>query len=288
MKCQLCPSKDDMTLEYAGPVRNGAWPNKIEGRIFACYDCGVRKLDPVLALPEEAYVEPTYREMLNEPSNAFGFNQVHDKEQLFRLDLTGTEIFRRKIVCDVGAGGGSFLDHIFGLAKRTFAVEPSSQMREGLEEACHIVYKSTGEIYDKSFDIVTSFAVLEHVKDPLFHLEELFRILVPGGTLFLTTPNHDQFLMQCHPLFPQFFYRTQHDWYFNSSSLRRLLNRVGFAFPEISTPQARGLDSILGWFAYNRPNTKISLTYQLNSEWRYAMEYLHCSGEHLFVRVTKP
>lgn len=45
------------------------------------------------------------------------------------------------------------------------------------------------EVPDASVDVVTSLAVLEHVKDPEFALSEMYRVLKPGGKLILTTPS---------------------------------------------------------------------------------------------------
>lgn len=42
---------------------------------------------------------------------------------------------------------------------------------------------------DGSFDLVTSFQVIEHVLDPAPYLREIARVLRPGGTFVLTTPN---------------------------------------------------------------------------------------------------
>lgn len=42
---------------------------------------------------------------------------------------------------------------------------------------------------DNYFDIVTSNMVFEHLKEPVVQLEEIFRILKPGGTLLFHTPN---------------------------------------------------------------------------------------------------
>ena len=40
-----------------------------------------------------------------------------------------------------------------------------------------------------SFDLVASFQVIEHLEDPSDYLEQLARLLRPGGTALLTTPN---------------------------------------------------------------------------------------------------
>lgn len=42
---------------------------------------------------------------------------------------------------------------------------------------------------DKSYDVVLSADVLEHVTEPLKYLKECYRILKDGGILILTTPN---------------------------------------------------------------------------------------------------
>jgi len=42
---------------------------------------------------------------------------------------------------------------------------------------------------DDSFDVVTSFQVIEHVPDPAAYLAEARRVLKPGGTLLCVTPD---------------------------------------------------------------------------------------------------
>lgn len=42
---------------------------------------------------------------------------------------------------------------------------------------------------DDSFDTVFYHHVIEHVSDPAASLEELFRVLVPGGLIYVGTPN---------------------------------------------------------------------------------------------------
>ncbi|MFN3529224.1 MAG: class I SAM-dependent methyltransferase [Bacteroidia bacterium] len=42
---------------------------------------------------------------------------------------------------------------------------------------------------DDSFDYVVSFQVIEHIQDDLRFLQEIRRVLKPGGKLILTTPN---------------------------------------------------------------------------------------------------
>ena len=40
-----------------------------------------------------------------------------------------------------------------------------------------------------SIDFVVTFQVIEHIQDDNYFLEEIYRVLKPGGKLLLTTPN---------------------------------------------------------------------------------------------------
>ena len=44
-------------------------------------------------------------------------------------------------------------------------------------------------IESNSIDYVVTFQVIEHIQDDNYFLEEIYRVLKPGGKLLLTTPN---------------------------------------------------------------------------------------------------
>lgn len=69
------------------------------------------------------------------------------------------------------------------------------------------------QILDKSFDSIICTQVLEHVPNPFLAINELYRILRPGGALFLTVP----FLNNLH-MEPYDY------WRFTEHSIRLLLN----------------------------------------------------------------
>ena len=54
-------------------------------------------------------------------------------------------------------------------------------------EALHVVSDDL-PFADRTFDVVTSADVIEHLKDPAQHLREIGRVLGPGGAVVLTTP----------------------------------------------------------------------------------------------------
>ncbi|PIZ55656.1 hypothetical protein COY28_01620, partial [Candidatus Woesearchaeota archaeon CG_4_10_14_0_2_um_filter_57_5] len=95
---------------------------------------------------------------------------------------------------DVGAGWGEFLYELKGLVNAQ-GIEPDperiviSRMLDPKLRITHAVGESL-PFEDDSFDIVTSFTVLEHVDDVAKTLHEMIRVCRPGGTLFIMCPNY--------------------------------------------------------------------------------------------------
>ena len=52
---------------------------------------------------------------------------------------------------------------------------------------------------DKSFDLITSNMVIEHVREPKVAFQEMYRVLAPGGTILLHTPLANRILGKIMP-----------------------------------------------------------------------------------------
>lgn len=101
-----------------------------------------------------------------------------------------------KRLIDIGCASGSFLYacqkqlpgvKLFGLEyderliKTAISNVPNAQITRGSSEDL--------EFENDSFDVVTSFQVIEHVYDPESMAREMLRVLKPNGILVITTPN---------------------------------------------------------------------------------------------------
>lgn len=101
-------------------------------------------------------------------------------------------------VLDVGCGQGiqlaeirklrptarlSGMDISPRLVSRAMANVPGAQIVTG--DADNLAYP------DEAFDVVIMTEVLEHLSDPVLALEQLRRVLKPGGWMLLTVPNRD-------------------------------------------------------------------------------------------------
>jgi ubiquinone/menaquinone biosynthesis C-methylase UbiE len=84
---------------------------------------------------------------------------------------------------------------------------------------------------DASFDLVTMLAVLEHLEQPKAILQEIYRVLRPGGNLVLTVPSK-----AAQPVLEFLAFRlgvvsraeiADHKVYYNRETLTLLLEEVG-------------------------------------------------------------
>ncbi len=98
-------------------------------------------------------------------------------------------------VLDFGAGQGYFAGVLLesGLFRRVVAADLIARPT-GLSEAIEWLQADLNRgipSADSQFDIVTAVEVIEHLENPRAMMRERFRILRPGGTLLLTTPNNE-------------------------------------------------------------------------------------------------
>ncbi|XDF36264.1 methyltransferase domain-containing protein [Paracidovorax avenae] len=108
---------------------------------------------------------------------------------------------------DIGGGEGSYalqlLEHCQQLC--LIDVEPHvlARARQRLAHATHVVIvEATAEatgLPGQGFDAAFLIEVLDHVDDPQAVMAEAFRLLKPGGWLYLTVPNK-AFPMETHPV----------------------------------------------------------------------------------------
>jgi 2-polyprenyl-3-methyl-5-hydroxy-6-metoxy-1,4-benzoquinol methylase len=95
-------------------------------------------------------------------------------------------------VLDVGCGSGVLLARMKSLGWDAEGVEIDPGGVEAARARGVTVYQgqlADAQFPDNHFDAVHSAHVIEHVYDPVALLKECYRILKPGGTLVIITPN---------------------------------------------------------------------------------------------------
>jgi len=197
------------------------------------------------------YTSDRYRQQVDGSSEVAQYHLRHDPEQLSRLEQIGCGSIRGQVIADIGCGAGSFLDLVKGFAARTVGVEPAAFYHSALKEKGHQVFSSCLEAQSEwrgGVDLAVSFAVLEHVPDPLAFLQEIRTLLRPGGSALISTPNADDGLLKwLGDDYARFFYREAHLWYFNGASLSTWGRQAGFASVRLVYQQQYDFSNAVGW-----------------------------------------
>jgi ubiquinone/menaquinone biosynthesis C-methylase UbiE len=89
---------------------------------------------------------------------------------------------------------------------------------------------------DRSFDTVLSCGVLEHVEHPDASLDEIRRVLRPGGTFYITNlPNRWSYTEKLARLLGRYYHgQLPNDRVYTKRSVRNLLLRHGFTVEELN------------------------------------------------------
>jgi 2-polyprenyl-3-methyl-5-hydroxy-6-metoxy-1,4-benzoquinol methylase len=237
-----------------------------ETDVFHCGECGV--MWHGYHLPANWYTSALYRETLEGDNSVENYYRIHDRDVVQKLSWTGTDIYRGNIVADIGAGGGSFLDFLLGVAKQTIAVEPNENYRAVMSKKGHAVYDYASSalqyIIKPSWggginppDIITSFDVIEHVDDPLQFLRELHEWLASDGKVIIGTTNGHELLRKFAPDYVPFFFQVSHPWMFTEKSLGKLVADVGFCDVRIEQKYRYGFGNFINWITEGKPRGHI-------------------------------
>jgi SAM-dependent methyltransferase len=98
----------------------------------------------------------------------------------------------RPRVLDVGCGSGRKISCFGSLVGQSVGIDlPAEVSQIGNCDLMRVAGNADSFLPfpDDSFDAVTSFHVIEHLKERDMAIEEMFRVLKPGGWLLLLTPN---------------------------------------------------------------------------------------------------
>lgn len=153
-----------------------------------------------------------------------------------RIEADGEVRFLRALpngcLLDVGCGSGDWLVSMRERGWKVTGVDLDENAaalarRRGLTVNCGALERQN--FADDSFDAITLNHVIEHVPDPIGTLRECARILKPGGTLAVFTPNGSSLGHRIYKEFWRGLEPPRHLHIFTLQSMRCVVERAGFA-----------------------------------------------------------
>jgi SAM-dependent methyltransferase len=180
-----------------------------------------------------------------DPDSYFEGHDI-EKKKLVGLELLReleVALGRRGRYLDVGCGRGEWLWAARQAGWAYEGVDPSSTYiewgRRNLGVEGRAMTLEEAQFADNYFDAVSLSSLIEHLYEPYVTLQEVYRILRPGGLLWLDSPNEDGLYMRVGNLYMRVLGR---DWVinlaptfppyhvqgFNQRSFKTVLARAGF------------------------------------------------------------
>lgn len=144
-----------------------------------------------------------------------------------------------EVFADIGAGNGNFAAAVKeeGIFKKVIAADFSEDCikvckARGLEICTGTIDNFT----DSSLDCITGNDLLEHLFNPHIFLETVYKKLKKNGIVMFSTPNGEGFDFKILKDKTENITPPEHIQYFNTVSIKALMQRSGFKVLEVSTP----------------------------------------------------
>ena len=165
----------------------------------------------------------------------------HTKQIVKRVERISSKKRNGMRLLDVGCSNGAFISAAQTFGINAEGVEPAAAPAQAAMESglkVHQGFLQDIHLAEASFDVVTLFEVLEHLKDPLSLMKECHRVVRQGGLLVIRTGNTDSWSARFMKNRWEYFSISEHGGhvsFFNPVSMGKLAERSGFLIENLKT-----------------------------------------------------
>jgi len=237
VNCDLCG-----TSEYVERYRkpdNSLWLNQYSFPVVECRSCGLVYVNP----------RPTFAEIaVFYPSGYHGERDTPLQKARYERQFEYIKNTPGRSILDVGCAMGDWLIHVQGRWPGTelHGVDAFSPGVKSDAIHYHHCTLPEAELPEDHFDIVTSWAVLEHVHNPMNYFSAISRTLKKGGRFVFLVTNSES-------LYGRRSYLEdipRHLYHFSESTLTHYAEKVGLQLVKIDYDDQLWDGRGLGTFRY--------------------------------------
>ncbi|MDF2157358.1 class I SAM-dependent methyltransferase [Algoriphagus sp. CAU 1675] len=170
-------------------------------------------------------------------------NPIH--QRLLKAYIAAKPWISGKLL-EVGCGEGRGVETLLPLAESYLGIDKIEEVIESLKSRFpevdfrQAVIPPFSGLEDNSFDTVVSFQVIEHIQNDRLFLEEIYRVLKPGGKAIISTPNINYTL-------------SRNPWHIREYKPQELKNLCTSIFDQV---EAKGIGGNAEVWAYHEANRK--------------------------------
>jgi 2-polyprenyl-3-methyl-5-hydroxy-6-metoxy-1,4-benzoquinol methylase len=169
-------------------------------------------------------------------------NPVH--QRLFFAYVEAGKQLSGKVL-EVGCGVGRGLDILIENCAEFTAIDKNEQLIQFLQTKYpqqHFITQNIPPFKDlpsNTYDFVVSFQVIEHIQADNAYLQEIYRVLKPGGKAMITTPNIKLSL-------------TRNPWHVREYTAEQLEKLFKKYFQQVDTKGVAGNEKVMDYYEQNK------------------------------------
>jgi len=190
---------------------------------------------------------------------------------------------------DFGAGIGTFSNSLDIPPGRVHCVEPDAAARKLLARKGFLCHADLCDVDDACVAYLFTLNVLEHIENDIETLAELYRVLEPGGRLFIYVPAFNL-------LYSSMDSHVGHLRRYRMAELQEILVRTGFLIEKKAYTDALGFFATLAYkfvdnqqpAPLNRHLVRLYDRYVFPLSRVLSMAFARILGKNLFIVATKP